>query len=243
MRKYLQISLLIFYHIAVKAQFSDSITYYTNFTSTGTYNRTDASRYYLFNNGFKFSAKKKSISFNSTNKWLYGQQDNKLTNNDVSSVQDFNLYKTLPHFYYWGLLNYTSSYSLKINSQFQAGLGVAYNVIDKKNLVLNVSDGVVYDYSNIILVDGMRDLYGTPRNSLRLQVKWNIKDRLVFSGNGFLQNSLQHIGDYIIKSDVSLSVKLKKWLSITSAYSFNKITRTGAENVLLTFGVTIENYF
>jgi uncharacterized protein DUF481 len=243
MRKYLQLLLIFLCGKSLHAQFSDSVQYYAGFTSTGTYNRTNTSGYYLLNNGFKFSARKKAVRLNSTNKWLYGRQDDVLTNNDVSSAWDVNLYKTLPHFNYWGLLIYNSSYSLKVNNQLQAGAGIAYNVVDRKMIVVNLSDGLIYDYSDLNLTDSTREVYGTPRNSFRIQVKWNVKERLIFSGNCFLQHSLQDVNDYIVKSDLSLSVKLKKWLSITSAYSFNKMTRTRTENIFLTYGITIENYF
>lgn len=230
-------------YTALQAQYTDSTEYYAAYTSTGSYNRTNSSSAYLLNNGIKLGARKKSLALNSTNKWLYGRQNNVLTNNDVSSAWDLNLYKTLPHFYYWGLFTYNTSYSLKINHQLQAGLGVAYNFFDTKKITVNISDGIIYDYSDIILSDGVREIYGTPRNSFRLQVKANIKDRFVFNGNGFLQNSLEDAEDYIIKSDISLSVKLKKWLSITSAFSYNEMSRTKKSNLLLTYGVTIEKYF
>ena len=103
--------------------------------------------------------------------------------------------------------------------------------------------GIIYDYSDIILEDGAREIYGTPRNSFRLQIKSNIKDRFIFNGNGFLQNSLEDAEDYIIKSDISLSVKLKKWLSVTSAFSYNEMSRTKKSNLIFTYGITIEKYF
>lgn len=225
------------------AQYSDSVFYYVGFTSSGTFNKTNESNAYLFNNMLKMGVKKKDIALNSTNKFLYGQQDNVLTNKDISSAWDINLYKTFPHFYYWGLLNYNSTYSLKINNQLLAGVGLAYNIIDKKTLVVNISDGVIYDYSDINPTDSTHEVYGTPRNSLRVQIKWSIKDRVTFSGNSFLQNSLQNQNDYILKTDVSLSIKIRKWLSFTSAYSFNKMTRTKTENTFFTFGFTAERYF
>ena len=228
--------------ISVFAQHSDS-TYYINCTSTGTYNKTNINSSYLYNNLFKFSTKKKDVTLNSTNKWLYGEQNKELTNNDFSTSFDVDLRKTFPHFYYWGLLNYNSIYSLKINNQLQAGAGVAYNIVDKALLTINVSDGILYDYSDLILANNTRDVYGTPRNSLRLFIKWVIKDRLTFSGNGFLQNSLQYKSDYIIRSDVSAALKLKKWLSLTAVFSYNKMSRTQTYNLLMTYGFIIENYF
>jgi hypothetical protein len=227
----------------LRAQYTDSTSYYAGYISTGSYNRTNSSSAYLLNNGIKLGARKKDLALNSSNKWLYGKQNNILTNNDLSSAWDLNLYKTFPHFYYWGLFNYNSSYSLKINHQLQAGVGVAYNFFDTKKITINLSDGIIYDYSDIILSDGVREVYATPRNSFRLQVKSNIKDRFVFNGNAFLQNSLEDAEDYIIKSDIGLSVKLKKWLSITSAFSYNEMSRTKKSNLIFTYGITIEKYF
>lgn len=227
----------------LQAQYTDSTSYYAGYISTGSYNRTNSSSAYLLNNGIKLGARKKDLALNSSNKWLYGEQNNILTNNDLSSAWDLNLYKTFPHFYYWGLFNYNSSYSLKINHQLQAGVGVAYNFFDTKKITVNLSDGIIYDYSDIVLSDGVREIYGTPRNSFRLQIKSNIKDRFVFNGNAFLQNSLQDAEDYIIKSDIGLSVKLKKWLSITSAFSYNEMSRTKKSNLIFTYGITLEKYF
>ncbi len=240
--KYNFVILSLLFSFSISAQHSDS-TYYLGITSTGTFNKTNTNSSYLFNNMLKVSAKRKDVTLNSTNKWLYGQQNKELTNNDLSSSWDVDLRKTFRHFNYWGLFNYNSIYSLKINNQLQAGVGGAYNIIDKEQFTVNLSDGVIYDYSDLILPNGDRDVYGTPRNSFRLVIKWNIKNRLTFNGNGFLQNSFQYKNDYIIRSDISATLKLKKWLSLTSAFSYNKMSRTHASNLILTYGIIIENYF
>lgn len=221
----------------------DSAAFYAGFNSSGTYNRTNSSSYYLLSNGIKLGLKKKDVVWNSTNKWLYGQQDRTLTNNDFSSSWDVNLYKTFPRFYYWGLLVYNTSYSLKINSQGQGGLGIAYNFLDKTTAQINLSDGILYDYSDLAVNDSTRSIYGTFRNSLRLQLKWKIKDRLTFSGNAFLQNSLQYGNDYIIRSDASLSLKVWKWVSFSSTFSYNEMSRTKSQNLFMTYGLTIEHNF
>ncbi len=183
------------------------------------------------------------MRYNFVNKWLYGEQDRELTNHDFSSTLDVNLYKTLPHFYYWGLFNYTSSYSLHIRNQLQAGLGIAYNVIDRKTKLLNISDGLIYDYSDIILEDSSSEKYGSIRNSFRLQIKWETGSRFTFSGNGFYQPSLQYHNDYIIKSEVSMTVKLNKWLGFTAAFNYNKMSRTRTENLFASYGLAFERYF
>jgi len=227
----------------VNAQYNDTTFHYVGLISSGSYNKTNSSTAYLLNNVLKMGIRKKDIALNSTNSFLYGDQNKKLTNKDFSSVWDFNLYKTFPQFYYWGLFAYNVNYSLRINNQLLTGIGIAYKFIDQPTRQINVSNGILYDYSDINLNDSTREIYSTPRNSLRLQIKWDIKNLLVFRGNAFLQNSLQDASDYIVKTDVSFSIKIKKWLSLTSALTYNQMTRTKKENLFVTYGLNIEKYF
>jgi hypothetical protein len=244
MKKHILLLIISCIAKVLPAQFSDSVTYYTGLNATGTYNKTnDGGELYNFNNAAKLSVRKKSVSLNSNTKWVYGQQSNVLTNNDFSSALDFNLYKSLPHFYYWGLANYTSSYSLKQNHQLQGGLGLAYNIIDKTTAYLNLSDGLIYEYSDVILNDSTNQIYDTWRNSLRLSFRWDIRNRVFVNGVGYFQHSLNYGDDYIIRSDLSLGIRLKKWLSLTTALSYNKVSKTQRENLLLTYGLLIEKYF
>lgn len=224
-------------------QFSDSTPYYAGLSASGIYNRTNTSRYYLLNNGISLSARRKDLRYNALGKWLYGRQNEQLSNNDVLSTIDVDLYKTLPHFYYWGLFNYTSSYSLRIRTQLQAGLGGAYNIIDCKNTTLNISEGLLYEYSDIILEDSSIQKYSTPRNSLRIKVRLGIGKVLSFSGTGFYQPSLEYAHDYIIRSDLSLGLKILKWFSLTTSLTYNEMSRTGTRNLFFSYGLTIEQYF
>ncbi|QHS57033.1 DUF481 domain-containing protein [Mucilaginibacter sp. 14171R-50] len=225
------------------AQFNDSTHYHTAFQSSGSINKTNDGAAYLLNNAFRFNIKKKDISLNFSNNWIYGKQNGNLSNNDFSTALDFNLYKGIPHFFYWGLVNYNTSYSLKINNQLLAGAGIAYSLFDSANTYLNISDGVLFDSSDLMLANNKRDVYQTYRNSLRLQFRFNIKDRVVIDGSNFLQNSMQQQSDYIIRSTTSLSFKLQKWLSLTTSLNYNRVNRTNSENLLFTYGVTAEKWF
>lgn len=224
-------------------QFSDSTPYYAGLSASGIYNRTNTSRYYLLNNGFNLSARRKDLRYNAAGKWIYGRQNEQLSNNDVFSTVDVDLYRTLPHFYYWGLFNFTSSYSLRIRSQLQTGLGVAYNIIDRKTNSLNISEGLIYEYSDIILEDSSVQKYSTVRNSIRLKVKLGIGRILSFSGTGFYQPSLQYAHDYIVRSDVNLGLKLRKWLSLTTSFTYNEMSRTNTRNLMFSYGLLIQQYF
>lgn len=225
-------------------QFNDTVNYYINFASTGNINKTNEGTSYLLNNNFRYSISKKSISLNTTNSWMYGKQLGNLTNNDFFSGLDFNLYKTLYNFYYWGLGSYEKSVSLKINHRLQTGAGIGYNLVNRKNTLVILSDGILYEKG---------DLYDNPetgtneyeifRNSFRLKFRVIIREIIVIEGYDFLQHALSDRKDYIIKSNTSLSVKLKKWLSLTSAVTYNKLSATGRENLLVTYGISIERYF
>lgn len=233
----------LFVGTPVRAQFSDTVNYYAGLQSTGTYNRTNSSRNFLFNTSLKLSARKKSLHANLLSKWLYGEQNTRRSNNDYSSLLDVNLHTRIPHFNYWGLLNYTHSYSLKIVDQFQGGLGIAYNVIDRKNLELNLSDGMIYDYSEIIRADSSRNRYGTWRNSFRVKIKGSFFEKVNFQANGFYQPSVEYRSDYILRADFSLGIKIKKWLSFTGNFLYNEMSRTKAQNIFVTYGLVLERYF
>jgi hypothetical protein len=226
------------------AQFTDSTHYHVLYSGTGIFNRTEASSSYLFTNSLRLSTKYKRLEGNAGANWLYGEQLKNLTNNDFTGSLDFNYYSSIPRLYYWGLGVFEKSFSLKVNNRTQAGLGLAYNLVDRRDsLFVNISNGLLYEYSDLQLADTTRELYSTLRNSLRLRTRIRLARTLTFEGTGFLQNSLQRRGDYIIRSTASLSLRLRKWLALTSALTYNKVARTERENLLLTFGLTVEDWF
>ena len=235
--------LLVFCTYHASAQFNDTTNYHVIFNGTGSVNRARDGNAYLLNNGLRFELKKKSIALNATNNWVYGKSNGDLTNNDFSSTIDFNLYKAIPHAYYWGLVNYNTSFSLKINKQLLAGGGIAYSILDKPNTYLNISDGILYDLSDINTTDTTRENYHTYRNSFRLQMHFLIANLITVDSGNFLQNSLTRGGDYIIKSTFGLGFKINNWLTLNSSLSYNKISRTDSENLLLTYGLKVERYF
>lgn len=225
------------------SQFTDSTNYLVQYTSTGSINSTEENKAYLLNNGFRFGVRKKSISLNFNNNWIYGKQNQQLTNNDFSSTLDFNLYKTFPHFFYWGLANYNTSRSLKINNQLLAGAGIAYNFLDREEAYLNVSNGLLFDSSDILLEGDIRDRYETMRNSLRVSFKFVLLKNVILSSTSFVQNSLGNSDDYILKSDAAITFKLNRWLGFNTTYKYNRVSRTKRENSLLSYGLTFERYF
>jgi hypothetical protein len=227
----------------IQAQFNDSVTRYISFTSTGVINKTNDGDSYVLNNGLRFNVRRKDVSLNAAAGWIYGEQNDRRTNNDFTTSLDFNLFKTFKHFYYWGLTTYEKSFSLKINDRVQAGLGVAYNIVEKTPLFINVSEGILYEKSDVFINDSTKEKNTILRNSLRLRYRWVIKEIITLDGTHLLQNSLSDGDDYIIKSANSLSFRLYKWLNFTTALTYNRVGKTDRQNLLITFGVTADKYF
>lgn len=238
--KYLLAFSLAFLYVGVaRAQFNDTTHYHINLNSTGSINRANGSNTYLLNNAFGFGVKTRDVTISANDTYVYGKQNSTLTNNDNAATLFVNLYKTFPHFYYWGLVNYNNSYSLHINNQLLAGGGVAYSVLDHKNAYLNFSDGVLYDQSDLLV----SEIYHTWRNSFRINIHFAANDFIVFDSSNFYQSAFNNGGDYIIKSTTTATIKLNKWIGLTSSLAYNRMNITHSENFLLTYGVAIDKYF
>ena len=225
------------------SQFNDSTHRRFSFASTGTVNQTEDASSFVSNNLISYEVNQKKLNFNTAAGWVYGQQQKKLSNNDFSAVANLNYLKDVKRLYYWGLFFFDKSYSLKVNYRFQAGAGIAYSVLNKPDLNLSLSDGFVYESSDLIDPAIGKDVYQTVRNSFRLKFHWAYKDILVFDAAEFYQPSLASFKDYLLKSNNNLSIRLNKWLAINASVAYNKISRTERENLLITYGLKVEKYF
>lgn len=240
-----QIWILVFFLIPVTlvvGQTDDSTHYYLQLSSTNSINKTNDKSAFLLNNALRFSIAKERIKLNFNNNWLYGRQDGSQSNNDFSSSLDFNIYRRDLRFFYWGLANYNTSFSLKIRDQLLAGAGLAYSFIDTDDAFFNLSDGFLYDASSIFENDMPVD-YQTIRNSFRLLYKFVFKELLVVQGSNFYQPSLTDAADFNVKLNNEVALKLNKWLSLKASLVYNRINRTDRENLLFTYGVSFERYF
>ncbi len=228
-----------------QAQFNDSVHHQIGANLSGTLNRSPTAQTYLLNNGFRYSLNKKKTQLNFSNAWVYGENSGKLTNNDYNASLDFNIFRdNRSRLNYWGLAGYTTSYSLKIRNQLQTGLGAAYKLIDKEGVaMLRISDGILYEANSLLVNEDEKENYSTLRNSLRVQLRLYYKKILTFESTGFWQPSLQHKNDYIVNTQLALNIKLLQWLSLSTRYNYNRISRTQKENMLFTYGVVIDHYF
>jgi hypothetical protein len=243
MKYWLIVVLAVLPYFELSAQFNDSTNYYVKYNSTGLVNKTNEQDSYLFNNSLRFSFYKKNVSVNTLNSWIYGNQNHELSNNDFLSVLDFDLFKTKKHLYFWGLINYEKSYSLKIDNRFQGGGGLGYYLLDRDDFIIQVSDGLLYEKSNLVAQEGLNNDYETMRNSFRLKFRFTFHNRFTLEGVDFLQHSLSDKHDYNIKSSTHLSVKIWKLVNFTIAANYNKLNLTSRENFLMTFGLSLEKYF
>jgi hypothetical protein len=221
------------------AQSTDTTAYHVVLSSGGSINRTDRGSSYLLNNSLNVGMKGRGLVLNSGTAWLYGRQDGTLTNNDFSSSLNLNLDGAVPHAYYWGLLNYNTSVSLGLGHQLLAGAGIAYSLLDRERAYLNLSNGILYDRSN--LVAGAN--YHTYRNSLRLQYKFVVLKFVTLEGSNFMQHSISRKGDYIIRTNNSIGIRLREWISFNTSLSFNRLNVTGSDNLNLTYGLTFDRIF
>lgn len=223
-------------------QFSDSVHHHFTFGSTGIYNQTKDLRSFVLNNKINFEINQKKMSFNGGGSWIYGEQQKQLSNNDWTATANIDYLKDVRKLYYWGLTNYDKSFSLNINYRFQSGVGVGYTFVKTSHFNLQASDGFLYESGDLTDAVIGKDVYQTLRNSARIKYQWSYKEKFVLSGTNFMQPSLIS-SDYILKLNNQLSVKLYKWLALVASMDYNKITRTNRENLLLTFGITIDEYF
>ncbi len=227
----------------VFAQFNDSTHYRFRFLGTGSLNKTEAAHAYLLNTGVNYDISQPKIAFNSSANYIYGQQNKLLTNNDFFTSANLDFGKGKSALYEWALANYQSSYSLKINYKVQAGGGVGFTILDSPKMQLSISDGFLYEANNLVDASLGQDVYSTVRNSLRVKYKFVIKDIVSFNGTNFVQPSIISINDYILNLNNTVSVKLRQWLSLTASLNYNRINRTKRENLLTTFGISIDRYF
>ncbi len=235
--------LLILIPALAKAQYTDSTRHYLNFGATGSLNKTNTGNSYLVNQQIGFGLRHSIYRFNANASYIYGLQNQNLTNNDFNLSVDGDRYlRKDSAVFLWVLLNYTTSFSLKINKQLQGGGGVAYDVIRKKNALLNISDGLLYENGDLF-IDTLHDRYHTVRNSLRLRFRITLQNLIVADGYGFLQTALGNWNDYIINANVNVGIRLRKWLMLTTSFTYNKITRTDRYNLLVNYGLKMEKYF
>jgi len=244
MNRILVLTSIFLIHFTAKGQDTIKVqetppAYHVNYSSTAIANNNTDNSSFVSNNILKFNFAKDNVYINTTNSWIYGSQTSGLTNNDFFSSLDFNLFRKPSKVYYWGLGTYEKSYSLKIQDRFQGGLGIGYEVFYKPDLILVFSDGILYEESS--LYD--KPKYEVLRNSFRVKHKFVFKGLVTLEGAHFWQQALSSWEDYIIKSNTTLSIKLKNWLSLTAALTYNKLNINKKENLLLSVGLTFDKHF
>jgi hypothetical protein len=236
---------LFMMQLAGFAQFNDTVNYYANFSGTGNLNRTNTTgSTYLLNNALQFQVSKKKFSINSMVNHVYGKNPTSKTNDDFLGILNLDILKGVQQFYYWALISYEKSFSLKLDKRFQAGAGVGYTFVNTDNANLEVSDGVLFETTDLSIPDQHgQSSYQTVRNSLRLKYRFVINEIFHFDGINFYQPSFSDGNDYILKLRASFSLKLYKWLNLTTSFNYNRQNITSTENLFLSYGLSMEKYF
>ncbi len=96
-----------------------------------------------------------------------------------------------------------------------------------------MSDGFVFETSDLTDPIIGKDIYQTVRNSLRVKYSWSYNNTFILEGTNFYQPSMISFGDYIIRLNNKLSVKLNKWLAVNATMTYNKISRTNRKTYYL----------
>lgn len=239
---FISIACILFFNFT-KAQSPDSAKYSLHYAATGIINNTQATSSYVFNQVLQTEYNKNKFAVTTFASWIYGKQNKALSNNDFSSAVDLNYKFANTRLVAWTLGTFDKSYSLKLNSRFQFGTGLSYDLIANEKMRINISDGILHETSDLKLSDSVDDHYSTWRNSFRLKYRFAIGNIFTINGLHFLQNSFALKEDYIVKTNIGFSLKLYKWLNFTTALTYNKLNRLKTENTLVTLGLAIDKKF
>ena len=148
-----------------------------DYTSSGSVNKTQKGTSYLLTNFIGGTFKKNTTITSVGSSFIYGKQNLIQTNKDFAGFINIDLFKS-PQFnkiYYWYLMDYNNSYSLKVFNELQTGVGEAYLFINNKNIKLSFSDGIIFDQSNVVL-NNNKIYHQTYRNSLKLKIHFSINE-------------------------------------------------------------------
>lgn len=226
------------------SQRTDTAVFHLKATLTGIINKTNTANSYLSNNNVRFSILKGPSIFNSVYSWIYGKQLTGITNNDYYAGLDYNYYDSARVLSAWSYVGYDKSYSLKLNGRFQGGVGLGADLLESQYISLNISEGIIFEYNDYYqTADIQQNINQVYRNSLRIKSTIIIKKKIILNTTNFWQQSFSDKEDYILKSNSTLNLKLKKWLSLTVAVAYNKINLTGGETFLLNYGLTFDKIF
>lgn len=216
--------------------------------ATGTLNITATDRLVLFNNYVNYKAAIKAFEFNAQSKWIYGMKKSGLSNNDFQTTLDANYFHDkIRHINSWILANYNTSYALNIYNEYQMGFGFAWKILDtpKSKLVyLKVSDGFLYENSDFKNSEGNDDKYRTLRNTLRVQLNFNLfNNNIQLRTTTFYQPSMHLISDYNLNTTAILTIPIYKNIKLDTRFEYNFVARTQRENTFLSYGITYRTDF
>jgi hypothetical protein len=224
------------------AQFNDSTRYYLGYSLTGSYNKNHLNTSFVLSNSLQFKHKAEDLLYNLNLRHVLGKQQYRTVNNDFTGLFDVNRFLFFPGFYTWGLASYSSLFSVNVDHQVQIGAGIAYNLVNKKRFKLNLSDGIIYDFSQIRVSDSIPLTYGTYRNSVRLQVKLFVKEFFTLQSAVYVQHSLKTSHDMIIRGEGELILHLSDVIKGNMKVQYNQFSLTEQKSLFITWGILLNKY-
>lgn len=173
--------------------------------------------------------------------YVYGEQANTVTENDVLSVVNFGNAITDD---FAGLIfgTFESSRLRKIETRFQFGIG--------PKMTLYASETTQWKLSTVLLIDRTNFDNGERMKSNRLSLRLKgsqvvIEDKLRLSLEAYFQPSISHMTtDYRWRSTLRCELPFTRLLSISGAYvhSYESITKESRlpGDITLTLGLTLQ---
>jgi Protein of unknown function, DUF481 len=186
--------------------------------------------------------------FKSQNASLYQEFYRKKTDSDIFS-RNFLYYKPEHRIYPYAITFISTNYRRKIDMRYFAGLGITYQLLQKKEHVIKLSANMVYEHNSFSGNQFNNSKYNnsntinTWRGTLFLN-GWNyvLNNHIRFWYDAYWQPSFSYSGNYRTQYDIGLEYPLWKGLSFTSLYTFSRenivIKDIKQEDGLLTFGIT-----
>lgn len=221
------------------------------FSNAGNINLANEKKTYLLVNNLSYVYNHQKTEFETNHSWIYSMESTNLKNNDYTGNVFGNYFlDTNKRWNAWILGGFKSLYSLNIMNEIQAGLGIAYKLLDdEKNgfLYFRVSNGLIYEYSEFKDNEAQKMNYAYLRNSLRIQSslslfksnddKGNAIHRIKLIGNYMWQPAINKANDYNLIINAGLLFALNKYLSLETKYTYNYVSRTAKESALFSYGI------
>jgi hypothetical protein len=164
----------------------------------------------------------------------YNNVSSKNNSNYVKLNDDLNVIINYTHFkhkrvFVWYISRYDNIYSLDIKRRYQIGSGLGIYLIKKTNIIIDISDGLIYQFN----------MFSNYVNSLRFKIEFKT-DLLTFKNIIYYQDSFNEDKDFIILSNSSITYKVYKNLGLELKLINNFRNIENKRNIFYTIGINLK---